>query len=297
MRIYNLGSINWDQCYRVEHFVRPGETLMSSAYALHLGGKGANQSAAAAKAGGQVTHIGCVASADSALSKLQELGVETGGIYQQDQHATGHALIQIDDQGENAIILHAGANRALQQDWIVSQLQSAEKQDWLLMQNETNLLHESATLARQKGMQVAFNPAPMDRDLTLSLLDKLDLLIVNQIEAQDLTGASDLDTAIERMQQQAPDLALLITLGAKGACYCQGNQRHSVNAFKVDAVDTTAAGDTFIGYFLASLTAGLAVSDALPRASAAAALAVTRAGAIPSIPSRQEVDDFLARQP
>ncbi|MBT1065949.1 ribokinase [Bowmanella sp. Y26] len=296
MSIYNLGSINWDHCYRVSHFVRPGETLMSSSYQLHLGGKGANQSVAAAKAGASIVHIGSVGLNDSAPAKLRELGVDISGISGHQQEATGHALIQIDDQGENAIILHAGANRAQQMQWVAAQLQIAGPQDWLLMQNETNLIVESAELAKQKGMRVAFNPAPMDRELTLRLLDKLDLLIVNQIEAQDLTGTDDLDAAIAQMQRMAPNLALLITLGSAGACHCQGSQRHQVKAFKVDAVDTTAAGDTFIGYFLANISAGQPVAEALRQASAAAAIAVTRAGAIPSIPVQQEVADFLATQ-
>lgn len=297
MSIYNLGSINWDHCYRVSHFVRPGETLMSSSYQLHLGGKGANQSVAAAKAGASIVHIGSVGQGDKAPQTLQSLGVAISGISEHADEATGHALIQIDDQGENAIILHAGANRAQDMLWVTEQLREAGSQDWLLMQNETNLIVESAELAKSKGMQVAFNPAPMDRDLTLQLLDKLDLLIVNQIEAQDLTGTADLDAAIAQMQQMAPDLALLITLGSAGACHCQATQRHQVNAFKVDAVDTTAAGDTFIGYFLANVSTGKSVPAALRQASAAAAITVTRAGAIPSIPMRQEVDDFLAAQP
>ncbi|GAB3027144.1 ribokinase [Bowmanella dokdonensis] len=297
MKIYNLGSINWDHCYRLTHFVRPGETLTSSAYQRNLGGKGANQSAAAARAGATVRHIGAIGLGDSSiLSLMKEIGIDTGGINELAVDATGHAIIQINQDGENAIILHPGTNRALSADWIDRQLATAVSGDWLLMQNETNLIRETAALARKRGLKVAFNPAPMDKDLTLALLEKLDLLIVNEVELQDLTGTDELETALVQIRQQAPELAVLVTLGAKGACYQDPQQREQVSACPVQAVDTTAAGDTFIGFFLASRVQGAAISDSLKLAGAAAALCVSRPGAIPAIPTRQEAEQFLLGQ-
>lgn len=292
MTIFNLGSINWDHCYQVSHFVRPGETLSAQSYNLNLGGKGANQSVAASKAGASVKHVGAVAEGDAAIEVLQQLGVDTCGIEQQAEQVTGHAIIQIDSEAENAIVLHSGANRALNWPWVQQQLSKGEPGDWLLMQNETNLLEQSARFARQQGMQVAFNPAPMDKALTLTLLPQLDLLIVNRVELQDLSDEHELEKAIEKIRHQSP-VNLLITLGSQGALYVSADQRQQVKAFKVDATDTTAAGDTFIGYFLARRCVSSNIGEALQQASAAAALCVTKAGAIASIPDAEQVRTFL----
>lgn len=292
MTIFNLGSINWDHCYQVPHFVRPGETLTAQGYNLNLGGKGANQSVAASKAGAHVKHIGAVAAGDAALQLLAELGVETTGIEQQAEQVTGHAIIQIDSNAENAIVLHSGANRTLNWRWVEKQLSKGEPGDWLLMQNETNLLEQSASFARQQGMQVAFNPAPMDNAVTLKLLPQLDLLIVNQIELQDLSEENELEAAIETIQRRS-SVNLLITLGSQGALYVSADQRQQIQAFRVDATDTTAAGDTFIGYFLARRCVSDNIGEALQQASAAAALCVTQAGAIASIPDAEQVRTFL----
>ncbi|GGD62494.1 ribokinase [Lacimicrobium alkaliphilum] len=292
MTIFNLGSINWDHCYQVPHFVRPGETLNAQNYTLNLGGKGANQSVAASKAGASVKHIGAVAQGDTASLMLNELGIDISGIEQQPGHVTGHAIIQIDSHAENAIVLHAGANRLLNWPWVQEQLSKGGPGDWLLMQNETNLLEQSARFARERGMRVAFNPAPMDKSVTLRLLPELDLLIVNQVELQDLSEQTELELAIEKIQRQC-SVDLLITLGSQGALYVSASERNQVKAFSVKATDTTAAGDTFIGYFLASRCVSDSISIALQQASAAAALCVTQAGAIASIPDAQQVKNFL----
>ncbi|MDF2180100.1 ribokinase [Aliiglaciecola sp. CAU 1673] len=294
MAIYNLGSINWDHCYSVPHFVRPGETLSSRDYQRFLGGKGANQSVAAVRAGAWVHHIGAVAEDDVQVrSLIAEYQVAPDGLMLIPGQATGHAIIQINAEGENAIILFPGCNRLLTMEWIEQQFGEANSHDWLLLQNETNLVQESATVAKARGMQVAFNPAPMDKDLTLDMLDYLDLLIVNEVELSDLAGVDDPERALAMLKQKAPNLSLLITLGAKGARYEDQKTSARVDAFKVDAVDTTAAGDTFIGYFLASRAAALSVEESMTRAAAASAICVTRQGAIPSIPTLLEVEAFI----
>lgn len=294
MAIYNLGSINWDHCYSVPHFVRPGETLSSTDYQRFLGGKGANQSVAAVRAGAWVHHIGAVAEDDAQVrSLLAEYQIAPDGLLLVPGQATGHAIIQINAEGENAIILFPGCNRLLNLEWIEQQLKDANSHDWLLLQNETNLVLEAAQVAKARGMQVAFNPAPMDKALTLDMLPYLDLLIVNEVELSDLAGVEDAEHALTLLRQQVPNLALLITLGAKGARYEDPQTSVRVDAFKVEALDTTAAGDTFIGYFLASRAAALSVEDAMIRAAAASAMCVTRPGAIPSIPALSEVEAFI----
>ncbi|TBW57688.1 ribokinase [Marinobacter halodurans] len=294
MTIYNLGSINLDHVYRVRHFVRPGETLSSSGYRALLGGKGANQSIALARAGAEVRHIGAIGEADAwILQTLIEAGVETSAIARR-QEASGHAIIQVTREAENAILLYPGANHSLTRSQIEQALVRGGSGDWLLLQNETNGLSDAMDLATERGVRVAFNPAPMvSRDIA-PLLDRVDLLIVNEGEAMDLTGASTVAAAEARLHNDYPRLRILLTLGRDGVVYVTPEGRYRAPAFSVDAVDTTAAGDTFIGFCLADLAAGQAPEMALRRASAAAALCVTRAGAASAIPTLAEVETFLA---
>jgi ribokinase len=293
MAIYNIGSINIDHLYHVEHFVRPGETLASTQYQQWLGGKGANQSVALAKAGAKVHHIGAIHQSDARLLlQLESLGVETNQVARLDV-ATGHAIIQLNQQAENAIILFAGANHALSQSHIDATLNSMTSDDWLLLQNETNLVQYSVERASQLGLKVAFNPAPMNAQLTRQLLPHLSLLVVNEIEAIDLAQTQTLEQAQTWLQAANPNLAVLLTLGAQGVRYLSQGVVQSVPAFRVEAQDTTAAGDTFIGYFLAAITQNFPLASALTRACAASAICVTRIGAATSIPLASEVDAFL----
>lgn len=294
MHVYNIGSINWDHCYQVAHFVRPGETLSSKAYKKVMGGKGANQSVALASSGAQVKHIGALGPVDHiAVEQLQGLGVDVQNIALLEGQETGHAIIQIDDNGENAIILFPGANRALSLAQIEQALSHAQVGDWVLLQNETNLIEESIALAKSLGLKVAFNPAPMDNALTLKVLENLDLLIVNEVELADLAQTTDLDKAMSHALEWSQDRAILVTLGSKGVRYIHQQTVCDFPGFKVDVVDTTAAGDTFIGYFLGGLTQGSDIETLLKDACAAAALCVSKSGAIPAIPQREDVNEFL----
>ncbi|AWL10749.1 Ribokinase [Saliniradius amylolyticus] len=292
MAVYNFGSINWDHVFTVPHLVRTGETLSSLGYQVFLGGKGANQSVALAKAGADVHHIGALKQSDPALEHLTSLGVCTSGIEQLDI-ATGQAMIQVMPDGDNAIVLSPGANHRNHLSWLERQLANAESDDWLLLQNETNLIEAAANKGQQHSMKVAFNPAPMDKDKVHRLLSLLDLLIINQIELTDLTGTEDLENALQQLHHQAPSLAILVTLGSRGALYQSTTERVSTQGFRVQAVDTTGAGDTFIGYFIAALDNGLTPSTALSQASAAAAISVTQHGAMDAIPNADEVHYFM----
>lgn len=295
MTVYNFGSINLDHLYQVDHFVRPGETMASSHYQLMLGGKGANQSVALAKAGAKVCHVGAIHTQNTEiLAQLQALGVNTDLIAQLEV-PTGHAIIQLNREAENAIILFPGANHALTQAQVDGVLAQAKAEDWVLLQNETNQVDYIIQQAHAKGLQVAFNPAPMDITLTRSLLPQIKLLVVNEVEAMDLMQVTSIDAAKVALQKNYPDLAILMTLGRDGVRYLFADEEVYVPAFSVTPVDTTAAGDTFIGFCLAALNSGSSMQEALIRACAASAICVTRMGAAPAIPTANEVDAFLAK--
>jgi ribokinase len=293
MTIFNLGSINIDHLYQVDHFVRPGETLGSTDYQTVLGGKGANQSIALARAGANVHHIGAIGRKDDwACAQLQEAGVNTDQVAHLDQ-ASGHAIIQLTKAAENAIILYPGANHGLTEQHLTGSLALAQAGDWLLIQNETNGLEQALSLASEKHLKVVFNPAPMDVTRVRPMLGKIDWLIVNEVEAMDLTETDTVSDAEQALVRDYPQLQTLLTLGKAGVVYLHKAERDSVPAHTVDAVDTTAAGDTFIGYALSALSAGQSPQQAMALGSAAAALCVTRLGASISIPERKETLSFM----
>lgn len=297
MPIYNYGSINIDHVYRVPHLVLPGETLSSSHYQQVLGGKGANQSIALARAGSEVLHIGRYNAANQALVKvLLEAGVSNQYL-QTVAEPSGHAIIQVDDQGENSIILYAGANHSFTPADLAQSLQAAQAGDWLLLQNECSCTQEMIKLAAERGLKIAFNPAPMNTAVKDLPLDKLSLLFVNQVEVCQLLDLpfeplTSLDDLVVLLQQRWPNTLVVITLGSKGAASIYQGQLEFVPAVPVQAVDTTGAGDTFTGYFLHAWMQGQSLRAALERASKASALCVQCVGASASIPLAAEVDAF-----
>lgn len=295
MQVFNFGSINIDLVYRVPHLVTPGETLLSRSLDTVLGGKGANQSVALARAGARVHHIGKLGEADAwARDQLAEAGVAVSYVSTIDG-PSGHAIIQVDDEGENSIILHGGANQSFTHDQLAEVLNLANPGDWLLMQNECNALDSAFALAKSRGMRIAFNPAPMTESAAQLPLERCEVLIVNETEAAALAGHDDLEAAIVTLSKRYPDTRLVLTLGSKGAMLQHGSQQYTAKAMKVAAVDTTGAGDTFVGYYLASLIGGLGDEDALRRSCAAGALSVTKKGATPSIPTIAELELFLSQ--
>ena len=289
-KIINFGSINIDHVYRVPHLVKPGETLSSLDLVTGLGGKGANQSVAIARAGVSVAHVGRVFKGDRwAVELLASTGVDTDNIALI-EGASGHAIIQVDDQGENAIVLHGGANQSFSIADIESALNHNQQARYLLMQNETNLLAEAFELAQAKGIKIVLNPAPMTDNIKDLPLAKLDTLIVNRGEAEALCGAADIDEMTRQMAALAPQTRVVVTLGGDGAMLLANGEVTHMNSPSVDVVDTTGAGDTFVGYFLAGVAEGMNDHDALQRACLAGSIAVTRQGAITAIPDRSEVD-------
>ncbi len=286
--IYNLGSINIDHFYQVPHLPAPGETLAASGYRMGLGGKGANQSVAAARAGARVAHIGAVGPEGRwAVDRLAGWGVNVDHIARLDV-PTGHAIINVDAAGENNIVLFAGANRAMPFALIERALAGAGPGDMLILQNETAHQPDAARLARQRGAMVVYSAAPFDVQAVRAVLDQVTLLILNAVEAEQLCaalgrGLDDLDV---------PEI--LVTRGADGADWrSRAGKRAFAAARKVAVVDTTGAGDTFAGYFVAGRDGGLSPEAALHRAAAAAALKVTRAGTADAIPEAAEVEAFV----
>lgn len=289
MTIFNLGSINADHFYAVPHLPGPGETLAALTLSTGLGGKGANQSVAAARAGTQVRHLGAVGPDGAwAVARLAALGVDTAGVATVDQ-PTGHAIICIDKTGENQILLYPGANRAVSRS-VLAALSEGMPGDWLMLQNETNLLVEAASAARKRGLQVAVSAAPFDPSMVREILPFTDLLLLNVVEARQLTQA--MGVALTDL----PVPQIVVTKGAEGAEWHDLRVRESVSvpAHSVAVVDTTGAGDTFAGYFVAALSQGAPADQALHLATAAAAVKVTRAGTADAIPLRADVEALLA---
>jgi ribokinase len=291
MRILNFGSLNIDYVYRVDHIVRPGETLPGKSYEVYAGGKGANQSVALARAGATVAHAGNVGRDGAWLpDKLAREGVDVRLIAAGDT-PTGHAIIQVEDSGENAIVLFPGANRQVtraQADRVLAQIEDPAR-TMLLLQNEVNEVPYLIRRARALGMKVCLNPAPFGLEVRQYPLDEVDILVLNETEAAGLTGMASTDRMLDAMARQWHAAQIILTVGEKGAFYQNGNQRIEVPADRVQAVDTTAAGDTFVGYFLAALAGGDAVEKCVRFACHAAAICVTRPGAMDSIPHLREV--------
>ncbi|PID61654.1 MAG: ribokinase [Gammaproteobacteria bacterium] len=293
MPVYNFGSINIDHVYRLPHIVRPGETLASTALDMVLGGKGANQSVALARAGVTVRHLGRVSRDDAwAIDALAASGVDVS-LIEAVAGVSGHAIIQVDDGGENAIVLHGGANRGFDRHFLEAGLSEAGEGDWLLLQNECDELATAMSVAFERGLAVAFNPAPFSSLVGSLPLEKVAVLWVNETEASELGGVDDPLVALAALGERLPATRVVLTRGAAGVVQLHRGERIDVAAPTVDVVDTTGAGDTFAGYHLAGICQGLDDGVALERAVAAAALAVTKAGASPAIPLAAAVDSFL----
>jgi ribokinase len=295
-KICNFGSINIDHVYRVEDFVQPGETLNSQSYKVFPGGKGLNQSIALARAGAQVYHAGAVGTDGQWLiQRLKDEGVSTEYI-KQTNDATGHAIIQVANSGENSIILHSGANRTIASEDIVRSLSPFSEGDFCLLQNEINGISGIIKEAARKKMKVVFNPAPMTPEVQDYPLHAVDLLIVNSVEGSVLSGEKSPKKIVQTLRTQYSITAIVLSLGNEGVVYSDNEHKYlELPAQSVDVVDTTAAGDTLIGYFLAGLVNNMQISEALELGILASALCVTKAGAADSIPTYDEVIHFKSQ--
>ena len=292
MKVLNFGSLNLDYVYDVDHFVREGETISSADMNVFCGGKGLNQSVALAKAGVKVYHAGAVGSADGAmlLEALSNVGADISYIKLYDM-SSGHAIIQKNRAGNNCILLYGGANQNIGVDFIKEVLKDFDKGDILLLQNEVSNLSLIIDEGYKRGMNIVLNPSPINEKIFECDLEKVEYLILNEIEAADILGASDTgeDELIEKLTKKFQNTKIVLTLGEKGSVYVDKTQKIRQEIYKTDVVDTTAAGDTFTGYFIAGIVAGIDVAESLKQAAGAASITVSRKGASPSIPFAKEV--------
>lgn len=297
--LVNLGSACVDHVYRVQQLVGAGETAASRSHEVFPGGKGLNQSLAAARAGASVVHLGAIGEDGGLLRDvLAEAGVNVDGLVVRPQIASGHAVIQVNEQGENAIVIAGGANRTIDDELRTAARARLAPGDWLLLQNEINDLPAAFELVSETGAKLAFNLAPVDgREQTYDL-SGVDLLIVNEIEARALVPGSvavgeDAEVA-GWLAASYPQMDIVLTAGEAGLHCARGEDVAFLPAIPVTAVDETAAGDAFIGYLLAGLLAGADMTTALEQGAAAGAVAVTTPGAASSIPERETVLQLLA---
>ncbi|WP_299600753.1 ribokinase [uncultured Tateyamaria sp.] len=287
MAVWNLGSINIDNVYRVPHLPAPGETLGASDFSQGLGGKGANMSVAIARAAARVAHIGAVGvDGKWTVERLMEYGVDTRWIEVLKDTATGHANIAVADDGENQIVLFSGSNKAIADEMIGGALAEASPGDTFLTQNETNGQRVAAEMAKRLGLKVVYAAAPFDSIAVQQVLDFVDLLVLNEVEAEQLEENLDKPLAALGVDD------IVVTLGAKGCRWLNaaGQETH-VPAVSVTPVDTTGAGDTFTGYLVAGLDRGMPMRQALGLATQAGALMVTRLGTADVIPDLKEIED------
>ena len=291
MKVLSLGSLNLDHVYAVDHFVRAGETQAALGLNDFCGGKGLNQSIALARAGARVFHAGKVGSdGDMLIKRLSDSGVDVSLVSTDAKLPTGHAIIQVDPKGQNCILIHGGANRAITEEDIDRIVSEFEEGDVILLQNEISNLGYCIKRAAEAGLRVALNPSPMDDQLSkMPELSLVTWFILNEIEGFELTGERGADDICRVMREKYPSCVVVLTLGKDGVRYYDGEVTEEHGIYDVKVVDTTAAGDTFAGYFLACVSEGLDIKRVLELASKASSLAVSRPGASDSSPSRAEV--------
>lgn len=289
--IINFGSLNIDYVYEMEKIVRPGETLASKERLVFPGGKGLNQSVALARAGATVKHAGFAGKADAQflVDILDESGVDTT-LIERVEATNGHAVIQVDDRGENCIILYGGTNGMPDSVYTKKIGQILNPGDLVLFQNETSAIGEMMHIAKEEGARIALNPSPMDQACLSLPLELVDIFMLNEIEGEAITGRHNAKEIMEALISKFPKAKIILTLGGDGSMYGDTEKRFLQPAAKCEHIaDTTAAGDTFTGYYLASIEAGMSDEEAILRATAASAICITRMGAAPSIPVREEV--------
>lgn len=291
-KFLNFGSLNRDMVYSVDHTVRPGETTASSKLEFFCGGKGLNQSIALARAGANVFHAGCIGNdGGDLIERLKENGIDTKFV-KESNRPSGHAVIQVDKNGQNSILLFGGANMQIDDEQISDVLSEFKKGDRLFLQNEINNVDRIIAAASKKGMEIVFNPSPFGSEILSYPLDRISWFVVNETEAQELTGESKANKILSVFSEKYPSAKLLLTLGSNGSVCKDGEKTYRQDIFRVPVADTTAAGDTFLGYFFALIDSH-GIDGALKYASAASAVAVSKNGASSSIPQLNEVEKFL----
>lgn len=295
MKVLNFGSLNIDYVYKLQHIVERGETISSESLNTYPGGKGLNQSIALGRAGALVYHAGAVGEDGGFLIEfLGEANVNTDYIRQLPGVKTGHAIIQNDAEGDNCIILYGGANQQIARKHVDEVFMNFGEGDYLVLQNEINELPYIMEKAHERGMVIVLNPSPMDEKIRELPLGYVNHFVLNEIEAAQIVGreCEDVQDILKSLGSRFPSAKILLTLGGLGSRYFDGERIVEQKIYKVDTVDTTAAGDTFTGYYIAGLMRGAPVEEALDMAAKAAAVTVSRPGAGVAIPNFEEVQRF-----
>lgn len=298
MKILNFGSLNIDYVYSVPHIVKEGETIASTERRVFPGGKGLNQALAVSLALENTSDIPVYLAGgigkndgDFLLKALEPFSLHLDFLYSYPE-STGHTCIQVDASGKNSIIYYAGANGLQSKEVIDKILKSFSKGDYLLLQNEINNVGYLIQKAHEKGLCIFFNPSPFTQTIFSYPLTFVDYFFVNETEARLLLDTSNVmsdEEALFALQKKFPHAHIILTRGQNGVLFLHNGKVFSHGVYKVAAVDTTAAGDTFTGYFIALLAQGADDEKILSYASKAAAIAVSRKGAVPSIPHWKEV--------
>lgn len=293
-RVRVIGSIMVDRVVRVPSIVRSGETIAAASIEVHPGGKGANQAAAAALAGANVS-FAARTGRDGAfvLDALAERGVDVSPS-RIDDGASGTAFVQVAASGENAIAIVPEANARFDREDLARAIDGVRSGDLVLLQNETALLEEAIAALRASQVMIWLNAAPAHPVIDFKVLEQVDVLLVNETEAAAIAGATDPHESLERLADRLPKTLVVVTLGAQGAIACHGERRWSQPSFEVHAIDTVGCGDAFIGAMAAAIARGADVATSLREGCAAGALAAMRDGAMPSLPTRAEIDRLLA---
>lgn len=290
MKILNFGSLNIDKVYAVEEIVKGGETIDSISFSESVGGKGLNQSIAVAKAGGNIMHAGCVGKdGEILLQALKDNNVDTS-LIKTVETASGQAIIQVDKHGQNCIILFHGANYEVDKAYIDEVMQDFAQGDILILQNEISNIDYIIEVAKTKQMKIYLNPSPINENLNKYNMQAIDGIFVNEHEGAYLAGKEKVEDILDSLASKYPELEIILTFGDKGAYYRHKDINIFQPAYKVDAVDTTAAGDTFTGYFIALRQQGKSIEESLQKANKASSITVSRKGASISIPKIAEVD-------
>lgn len=295
MKVLNYGSLNIDYVYKLDHVVRRGETILSESLHVYTGGKGLNQSVALGRAGLPTYHAGCIGKDGLfLLDMLKNAGVDVSNVTVLENERTGNAIIQNDREGDNCIILYGGANQEITEEQVDRVLSGFGEGDYLVLQNEISGLGYIAERAYERGMKIVLNPSPMNEKVLALNLQKISMFILNEIEAGQLLNIASrsAETLIPQLVEKFPHAGIVLTLGSSGSCYADRSQTVKQGIYRVNTVDTTAAGDTFSGFFIAGMAAGKSVREALDLAARASAIAVSRPGAAPSVPSMKEVLEF-----
>jgi len=294
MRVFNFGSINIDYVYEVEEIVKNGETISSNKQNEFVGGKGLNQSISLAKAGVEVEHVGVVGEKDKQLTQaLEAVGVSTKFV-KRITNLSGHAIIQVDKKGNNAIIVFPGANNCLDKNYIDEVFKSISSEDIVLLQNEISNVDYIVEKSYENGNKVYLNPSPFTDALLEVDFNKVHCLLINEIEGETITQKKNPEQICERLVQDYHNLNVILTLGEKGAMFHNNTCTEKHDAFITEVVDTTAAGDTFTGYFIANFLDDKEIKDCLKIACLASSCAVSKKGASDSIPFLKEVREKLA---